>query len=175
VESGWQTRPSPSPQAASTGDQPVRGRGVSTLFRSNGYWACAADVSVVPSSGVVKVERVTLVLDVGIVVNPVQIKRQVEAGCTMGVSAALHEEVTFDQGAVTVHDWASYPILKMDELPEIKVVIVSRPDASIYGQGSETANTLAGSAIANAVFDATGKPTRRLPLRADRIKKTLAV
>ena len=175
VESGWQTRPSPSPQAASTGDQPVRGRGVSTLFRSNGYWACAADVSVVPSTGIVKVERVTLVLDVGIVVNPLQIKRQVEAGCTMGVSAALHEEVTFDQGAVTVHDWASYPILKMDELPEIKVVIVSRPDASIYGQGSETANTLAGSAIANAVFDATGKPMRRLPLRADSIKKTLAV
>jgi nicotinate dehydrogenase subunit B len=174
TESGWQTRPSPSPQAASTGDRPARGRGVSTLFRDNGYWACAAEVSVMPSTGAVTVERVTLVLDVGIVVNPLQLKRQVEAGCLMGVSIALHEEVTFDAGAVTLNDWSTYPILRMDEIPEVKVVIVPRPEAGIYGQGSETSNALAASAIAGAVFDATGKPPRRLPLRSDIVKGLLS-
>jgi nicotinate dehydrogenase subunit B len=174
TESGWQTRPSPSPAAASTGDTPVRGRGVSTLFRDNGYWACAADVTVTPSTGVVNVERITVVLDLGMVVNPMQLKRQVEAGSLMGVSIALHEEVSFDQAAVTVYDWATYPILKMGEIPEVKVVVIPRPDVGMYGQGSETANALAASAIAGAVFDATGKPPRRLPLRADLVKRLLS-
>jgi CO/xanthine dehydrogenase Mo-binding subunit len=173
-ESGWRTRPSPSPDAATLGDQPVRGRGVSTLFRDNGYWACAAEVAVTPSSGEVKVERVTLVLDVGIVVNPLQLRRQVQAGCLMGVSIALHEEVTFDESAVTISDWATYPILKMDEMPELKVVIVPRPDVGTYGQGSETSNALAASAIAGAVFDAIGKAPRRLPLRANYVKGLLS-
>lgn len=173
-ESGWDVRPSPSPSAASTGDETVRGRGMSVIFRGNGYWACAAHVAVTPSSGVVKVERITVVVDPGIVVNPMQLKRQVEAGSLMGVSMALHEEVPFDEGAVTAHDWVSYPILKMGEMPDLKVVLVHRPEVGIYGQGSETANALAPSAISSAVFDATGKPIRRLPLRPETVKDMLA-
>jgi CO/xanthine dehydrogenase Mo-binding subunit len=172
-ESGWQARPSPAPGARSTGDQVMRGRGVSSLFRHNGHWACAAEVTVVPSTGVIKVEQITLVLDLGIVVNPLQLKRQVEAGCLMGVSVALYEEVTFDESAVTLIDWATYPILKMADIPKLKIVIVPRHDTGQYGQGSEPANALAASAIAGAVFDATGKPPRRLPLRPDLIKRLM--
>jgi len=172
--SAWQSRPSPSPEAASSGDRLVRGRGVSVIFRDNGYWACAAHVAVTPSTGAVKVERMTLVVDPGIVVNPLQLKRQVEAGCLMGVSIALHEEVPFDEGAITARDWLTYPILKMAEMPEIKVVLVNRPETGVYGQGSETSNALAASAIASAVFDATGKPVRRLPLRPDNVRRALS-
>ena len=172
--SEWRSRPSPSPDAASSGDRTVHGRGVSVIFRDNGFWACAAHVAVTPSTGAVKVERMTLVVDPGIVVNPLQLKRQVEAGCLMGVSIALHEEVTFDEGAVTASDWISYPILKMAEIPEIRVVLVHRPETGIHGQGSETSNALAASAIASAVFDATGKPVRRLPLRPDIVKRAMS-
>jgi CO/xanthine dehydrogenase Mo-binding subunit len=172
--SEWQTRPSPSPDAAASGGRIVRGRGVSVIFRDNGYWACAAHVAVTPSTGAVNVERMTLVVDPGIVVNPLQLKRQIEAGCLMGVSIALHEEVPFDESAVTARDWLTYPILKMAEMPEIKVVLVNRPETGVYGQGSETSNALAASAIASAVFDATGKPVRRLPLRPDIVRRALS-
>lgn len=174
AESGWETRPSPSPSAASTGSSPVTGRGVSIMWRDNGYWACAAEVKVVPETGVVTVERMTLVCDTGIVVNPLQLKRQAEAGCIMGISQALHEEVTFDRSTITSQDWYSYPILKMGEVPELKIVIAPDDSATIYGQGSESANALASAAIVGAFHDATGKPIRRLPLKPEYVKQALA-
>jgi len=173
VESGWEVRPSPSPAHGATGDKPVRGQGVSIMLRDNGYWACACQVLVTPSTGEVRVERLTIVVDPGIVVNPLQLKRQVQAGCTMGISEALHEEVGFDAGAITSTDWLGYPILTMAELPEIKVVLAPRPESGVYGQGSESANALAAPAIAAAFFDATGKPARRFPFRPEYVKKML--
>jgi CO/xanthine dehydrogenase Mo-binding subunit len=174
-ESGWVSRPSPAPDARANGDQVVRGQGVSIMLRDNGYWACACHVAVTPVSGVVRVERLTIVVDTGIVVNPLQLERQVQAGCLMGVSQALHEEMTFDEGSITSLDWLSYPILKMDEMPELKVVLAPRPEVGTYGQGSESANALAAPAIAAAFFDATGKPARQFPLRPERVKAMLAV
>ena len=173
-ESGWQTRSSPSPQARARGADAVRGQGVSIMHRDQGYWACAAQVAVTPETGVVKVERITIVMDLGIVVNPLQLKRQVEAGCLFGVGQALHEEVTFDEGAITSTHWGSYPILTMGEMPELKVVIVDRPEVGHYGQGSESANALAAPAIAAAFFDATGRPARRIPLKPEYVRAMLA-
>lgn len=173
-EDGWDSRPSPAPKASARGKAPVRGRGVSFMLRDNGYWACAAHVTVMPESGLVKVERITLVADPGIVVNPLQLRRQMQAGCLMGVSQALHEEVAFDSGAITSTDWQSYPILTMAEMPDLKIVIAPWAGAEIYGQGSESANALAAPAIAAAFHDATGKPARRLPLRPDYVKAMLA-
>lgn len=173
-EAGWQTRPSPRPGAGAAGDGAQRGQGVSVMFRGNAYWACACTITVAPSTGELSVERLTVVVDTGIVVNPMQLKRQVQAGALMGVSQALYEEVTFDEGAVTVEDWISYPILKMADIPDVKVVLSPAPEVEIYGQGSEGANALAPSAIAAALFDATGKPARRLPLRPDYVMAMLA-
>lgn len=143
------------------------------MLRDNGYWACAAKVTVIPASGEVKVERMTIVADVGIIINPLQLRRQIQAGCLMGVSQALHEELTFDKGAVTAKDWTGYPILTMAEMPELKVVITDNPTVGIYGQGSESANALASPAIAAAVMDATGKPIRRIPLKPEYVRAAI--
>jgi len=163
--SGWDTRPSPHANAAATGDTPVRGRGVSLMFRSGTYWACVCEISVTPGTGAIKVEKATIAVEPGIIVNPMQLKRQVEGGTVMGVSHALLEEATFDESGITGSDWSKYPILKMADIPEIKVVLLNRPDVGAYGGGSEAANAIAAPAIAAALFDATGKIARRLPLK----------
>ena len=172
-EHGWESRPSPNPKASATGSTPVRGQGVSVMLRSNTYWACACQIAVTPDTGAVKVERMTVVADPGIVINPDQFKRQVEGGAMMGVSIALHEEVAFDESKVTCDSWSSYPILTMNEIPDVKVVFIHNPEAGIYGQGSETPNALASPAIAAAIFDATGKHARKLPFRPEYVKEML--
>jgi nicotinate dehydrogenase subunit B len=171
--SGWQTRSAPSPGASATGSAKVTGQGVSAMLRSGTYWACVCQVSVVPGTGKVSVDRYTIAVDPGIVVNPLQLKRQIEGGALMGLSHALYEEVTFDESGVTSRDWRSYPIVTMADVPEIKVVILSHPEVGSYGGGSEAANALAVSAIAAAFFDATGKPARRLPLKAAYVQSLL--
>lgn len=171
--SGWQTRPSPGPQARATGSAPVSGQGVSVMLRSGTYWACVCHVSVVPTTGKVTVDKYTIAVDPGIVVNPLQLKRQIEGGALMGLSHALYEEMTFDESGVTSRDWRSYPILTMADVPEIKVVILNHPEVGAYGGGSEAANALAVSAVAAAFFDATGKPARRLPLKPTYVQSVL--
>ena len=163
--SGWQSRPSPNPGAKSAGTTPVRGRGVSAMFRSGTYWACVCEIAVAPSSGAIVVEKYTIAVDPGIVVNPAQLKRQVEGGAIMGISHALYEESMFDESGVTSRDWNTYPIAKMTDTPEIKVVLIHDPKVGAYGGGSEAANALAAPAIAAALHDATGKALRRLPLK----------
>ena len=151
----------------------VRGQGVSVMFRSETYWACACPIAVKPDTGAINVEKITVAVDPGIVINPLQLKRQVEGGAMMGVSIALYEELVFDESGITSAIWTSYPILKMSEIPEVKVVLMNNPETGIYGQGSEAANALASPAIAAAVFDATGKHVRKLPLRPDYVKEML--
>ncbi|HTW65943.1 MAG TPA: molybdopterin cofactor-binding domain-containing protein [Bryobacteraceae bacterium] len=171
--SGWETRPSPAHSAVATGSEPVRGRGVSVMFRSGTYWACVCDIAVTPATGVIKVEKYTIAVDPGIVVNPMQLKRQVEGGALMGISHALLEEAKFDESAITARDWLTYPILKMVDIPEVKVVLLHKPEVGAYGGGSEAANALAAPAIAAALHDATGKIARRLPLKPEYIKAVL--
>jgi CO/xanthine dehydrogenase Mo-binding subunit len=163
--SGWDTRPSPSPNAVSTGSTPVRGRGVSLMYRNLTYWACVCQIVITPSTGAIAVEKYTIAVDPGIVINPMQLKRQVEGGAVMGISHALFEEVTFDESGITQDDWISYPIPTMSDIPEIKVVLLNNPKVGTYGGGSEAANALAAPAIAAAFHDATGKLLRRLPLK----------
>ena len=172
-ESGWEVRPTPAPKATGIGDGVVRGHGVSAMLRSGTYWGCACEVSVTLATGAVKVDKYTVVVDPGIVVNPEQLKRQVEGGAMMGLSIALHEEVPFNESGITAQDWLSYPILTMAEIPEFKVVLLNNPEVGTMGQGSEAANALGASAIASAVFDATGKPMRQIPLRPAYVKKML--
>jgi nicotinate dehydrogenase subunit B len=163
--SGWESRKSPGPKASAAGSSPLKGQGVSVMLRAGAYWACVCQISVTPSTGKVAVERYAIAVDPGIVINPMQLKRQVEGGAVMGMSHTLHEEMMFDESGVLSRDWRSYPILTMDEVPEIKVIILNKPEVGSWGGGSEAANALAGPAIAAALFDATGKIARRLPLK----------
>jgi len=165
--SGWDTRSSPCRNPVTTGKEPVRGRGVSLMLRDGTYWACACHIALIPDTGLIKVEKCTLAVDPGVVINPAHLKRQVEGGAVMGISIALLEEVTFDESGVTQDDWLSYPILAMGDIPEIKVELISNPKVGRYGGGSEAANALAAPAIAAAFHDATGKAIRRLPMKPE--------
>jgi CO/xanthine dehydrogenase Mo-binding subunit len=167
--SEWQPRSTPP----RTVDGVRRGQGVSCLFRGGTYWACVANIAVDMNSGAIKVEKLAVAVDPGIVVNPLQLKRQVEGGAVMGVSIALKEELQFDESGVVTADWRSYPIATMADLPDIKVVLIHRPEVGRYGQGSEAANALASSAIAGAFLDATGKVARRIPLKPDYVQTLL--
>lgn len=169
--SGWTARSSPDPSRPKTGN--AKGRGASVILRHGSYWACVCEISVALDTGKITVEKYTVAVDPGIVINPLQLKRQVEGGAVMGISQALLEEVTFDESGVTARDWATYPILTMSDLPEINVILLNHPEVGTYGGASEAANALAAPAIAAALFDATGKAIRRLPLRAAYVKAAL--
>jgi CO/xanthine dehydrogenase Mo-binding subunit len=171
--SGWDTRSSPGPNAVSTGATPVRGRGVSLMLRSGTYWACVCQIAVTPSTGAIVVEKYTVAVDPGIVVNPTQLKRNVEGGAVMGIGHALFEEVMFNESGITTDDWNSYPIPTMADIPEIKVVLLHNPKVGAYGGGSEAANALAAPAIAAALHDATGKVMRRLPMKPAYVQAVL--
>ena len=143
------------------------------MLRSGTYWACVCEIAVTPSTGAIKVEKYTIAVDPGIVVNPIQLKRNVEGGAVMGISHALLEELQFDESRVTQDDWTSYPILSMADVPEIKVVLMHNPKVGAYGGGSEAANALAAPAIAAALHDATGKIMRRLPMKPAYVQTVL--
>ena len=96
--SGWETRSfAASAMPSRRAIAPCADAGVSVMFRSGTYWACVCEIAVTPSTGAIKVEKYTIAVDPGIVVNPLQLKRQVEGGAMMGISHALLEEATFDE------------------------------------------------------------------------------
>ena len=172
AEAGWAPRPSPNPAARRTGDAPVKGRGFAAMYRFGAYWAGAAEVEVVPSTGAVRVTKFTIGVDPGKVINPRHLKSNCEGGVVMGMGEVLMEQLTFDQGKVTSIDWTKYRIPTMKDLPEIKVVTISRDDVGFGGVG-EAANSLPQPAILAAVFDATGVQPRRTPLTPDYVKSLL--
>ena len=90
----------------------------------------------------------------------------------MGLSEALKEEVSFDTGRVTSTDWSRYRILTMEEVPEIRIVQISRDDCG-FGGGSEAANAVVPGAVAAAFFDATGVRARRIPLTPTYVAQAL--
>jgi CO/xanthine dehydrogenase Mo-binding subunit len=168
TDHGWETRPSPSPHATATGSTPVSGQGMMVLRRFNAVWAAAINIDVTPQTGKIKVTKYTAVVDPGIAVNPGQLTRMSLGGMVMGISEALHEEMTFDTGKITSFDWVTYPIMRFTELPDlanIKVVIINNPSVNAAGMGGEAPNSFAPAAIAAAFFDATGKYARSYPMR----------
>jgi len=120
-----------------------------------------AEVSV--TDGAIKVERVVCVIDCGLAVNPDIVRAQMESGIVFGLSAALHGEITFEDGAVKQSNFHDYPVLRMSECPQIEVYIVENAEPP-SGVGEPGVPPIA-PAVANAVFAATGKRLRELPLR----------
>ncbi|WP_287992313.1 molybdopterin cofactor-binding domain-containing protein [Acidiphilium sp.] len=169
---GWKPRPARgrSPQ----GGNPVTGRGIAWVNRDDSRVATIADVTVDPQSGTIRVERVVVAHDCGLVVNPDGIRNQVEGNVIQSISRTLHEEVTFDRSHVTSRDWVGYPILRFSEVPDsIEVVIVNNdPKYPMHGAG-EPATCPTAAVISNAVYDAVGIRLRELPFRPDRVKAAL--
>jgi nicotinate dehydrogenase subunit B len=168
----WETRPSPHRSARRSGSTSVKGRGVCVMIRENAYWVGIAEVSVVPDSGEVKVTKFIIGGEPGKIINPRQLDRCMKGGVVMGLSEALKEEVTFDKSKVTSTNWTRYKILTMEELPEIKVVQLSRDDKG-FGGGSEATNAVVSPAVAAAIFDATGVQMRRIPLTPEYVARML--
>jgi nicotinate dehydrogenase subunit B len=162
----WESRPSPHSAARKTGNDPVTGRGVCIMVRSNAYWVGIAEISVVPATATIQVTKFTIGCECGKIINPRQLSLCMKSGVVMGLSEALKEEVTFDRSKVTSTDWSSYKILTMAEMPEIKLVQISR-DEKGFGGGSEAANAVVPPAVAAAFFDATGVQPRRIPLKPE--------
>jgi len=159
----WQSRPSPNPSPKADEGEQLHGRGMCLMTRQNSCWVGIAEIVVTPSTGVIQVTKFTIGADPGKIINPRQLERCMLSGVVMGISEALKEEVTFDTGKITSTFWSSYKILTMAEMPEIRVVQISRDDKG-YGGGSEAANAICPAAIAAAFHDATGIHARRIPL-----------
>lgn len=168
----WETRPSPHRGARRGGTTSVKGRGVCVMIRENAYWVGIAEVSVVPGTGEVKVTKFTIGGEPGKVINPRQLDRCMKGGVVMGLSETLKEEVTFDKSKVTSTNWSRYKILTMEEMPEIRVVQLSRDDTG-FGGGSEAANAVVAPAVAAAIFDATGVVVRRIPVTPEYVRSVL--
>lgn len=142
-----------------------RGRGIA-VYPFDSFVAQVAEVSVA-HTGEIKIDRVVCAIDCGTVVNPDIVRAQIEGGIAMGLSAALHEQITFERGRVQQSSFADYPILRMNEMPRIEVHILAS-DGRPRGVGESGVPPIA-PAVANAIFAATGKRIRRLPLGTARL------
>ena len=170
---GWQPRPSPNPQARQGRMLVGRGLAYMRYKQAENYVAIAMEVAVDPATGRVDIRRVVCAHDCGLVVNPDALKNQVEGCIVQTISRTMHEEVTFDRSRVTSVDWASYPILRFTEAPQVEVLLIDRPDQPLLGAG-EAATAPVAAAVGNAVFDATGVRLRTVPFTATRVKAAMA-
>ena len=144
------------------------GRGIAVHESFGSYVAHVAEVSVGPG-GNIRVHRFVCAIDCGPVVNPDSIRAQMEGCIAFGLTAALYGEITLENGRVKQRNFHDYPILRMNEMPAVEVHIVDTTD-KMGGVGEPGVPPVA-PALANAVFAATGKRLRRLPIRPDDIMK----
>jgi isoquinoline 1-oxidoreductase beta subunit len=147
-----------------------RGRGVALLYSGwDTYVAQVADVEVSPS-GEVRLHRIVCAVDCGTVVNPDIVKAQIEGGVIFGISGALYGEVTLKNGRVEQSNFNDYRVLRMNEAPAIEVHLVRNGEAP--GGIGEPGTAVTAPALANAVFAATGKRIRKLPLKPDQLRSS---
>jgi CO/xanthine dehydrogenase Mo-binding subunit len=171
---GWTPRPAPAPGARSGG--PAVGRGIAycQYENENAYVAAVVEVEVSRDRGAIRVRRVAVAHDCGLVVNPDGVRNQIEGNVLQAISRTLKEAVQFDAGGVTSLDWSAYPILTFAEAPDaVEIVLVDPGDKPPVGAG-EPATCPIPAAIANAVFDATGVRLRTVPFTAERVREELA-
>jgi isoquinoline 1-oxidoreductase beta subunit len=144
------------------------GRGVSLQFVFGSYLAQVAEVEV-SKKGDVRVRRVVCAVDCGTVVNPDTVEAQIQSGINFGVSAALYGEITLKDGRVEQSNFDTYPVVRMNEAPAIEVHIIenSAPPGGI----GETGTSAIVPAVANAIFAATGKRLRKMPVDASALKQ----
>ena len=137
------------------------GRGVSIQFAFGSYLAEVAEVSV-NTQGQVRVERVVCAMDCGQVVNPDGVRAQLEGGVIFGLSAALGNEITIASGRVQQSNFDSFPSLRIADSPRVEVHLV--PSAESPGGVGETGTACVAAALCNAIYAATGKRVRTLPV-----------
>src|SRR5246500_3480769 len=146
----------------------VMGRGVSAANRANTMTAAVAEIEVDKKTGEVSVKKITLGHDCGLIVNPNGLKNQIEGNVLQAVSRALLEEVQFDSTGQKNLDWDSYPVIRFEQVPDVDIVLINRPEMQPLG-GGEPSIVPVTAAIANAIFDATGARLRQVPFTPQRV------
>ena len=139
-----------------------RGRGIAVLNAFGSFISQVAEVSV-SKRGDVRVERVVCAVDCGTIVNPDIVKAQMESGIVFGITAALWGEIIIQDGRVEQHNFHDYRMLRMHEAPTVEVHLV--PSVGAPGGAGEPGTSAVMPAVANAIFAATGKRIRRLPVK----------
>lgn len=137
-------------------------RGICQTMGFGSYVAAIAEVSV-NTEGKLKIHRIVAATDPGHAVNPAQIERQVEGSFVYGLSAALYGECTVKDGRMVEENFDTYTVLRLDEMPAVETVIV--PSGGFWGGVGEPTIAVAAPAVFNAIFAATGKRVRSVPLK----------
>ena len=151
------------------------GHGVAFVQYANysAYVAMVIKVYVAPDSGKVRTQRVWVAHDCGLIVNPDGVRNQIEGNVIQTLSRGLYEELHFDRSGIDAADWTRYPILRFSDVPDdIAISLINRPDQDALGAGEPAASPVF-AALANAIFDATGKRLRRIPFTPTRVKTAM--
>jgi isoquinoline 1-oxidoreductase subunit beta len=143
-------------------------RGIAVAQSFGSYVAEVAEVSV-DANGSPRVHRVVAAVDCGMTVNPAIIRRQIEGSIAFGLSAALYEKVTFKDGKVEQGNFHNYPLLRMGDMPHVEVHIL--PSTELPGGVGEPGTPPLAPAVLNAIFAATGKRLRSLPIDTAALKR----
>ncbi len=144
-----------------------RARGMAIMEGYDTYMAQVAEISL--EGGDVKVHRVTVAADLGRMVNPDTVEAQIQSSIVFGMGAAVMQEITLDKGRVQQTNFNSFPIVRMNQSPQIDIILVESTEKP--GGIGEPATALIAPAIANAVATLTGKRVRKLPITGDAIKQ----
>jgi isoquinoline 1-oxidoreductase beta subunit len=140
-----------------------QGRGIAAFYSFNSYTACVAEVS--HAKGSVKLDRLVYAVDCGRPINPDGIRAQIESAAIYGLSAVLHDAITINGGRVEQSNFHDYQMPRMNETPLTEVhVIMSKEEPTGIG---EPGLPVVAPALCNAIFAATGKRIRRLPMRSE--------
>jgi isoquinoline 1-oxidoreductase beta subunit len=147
------------------------GRGIAcNVYHGRTLIAQVAEVSV-GDAGDVRVHRVVTALDCGLVVNPLGLEGQVESGVAWALSYALKGEITIEKGRVVETSYREFPVLPLGEMPEIEVYAVASASLKRPSGFGEMPVPAVAPAVANAIFAATGKRLRRVPIRAEDLRR----
>ena len=143
-------------------------RGLAQIMGFGSYVAACAEVSV-GDDGWLKIHRIVASTDPGHVANPQQVEYQVEGSFVYGLSAALYGEITVQNGAIVQKNFDSYPVMRLHEMPKVETVLI--PSGGFWGGVGEPTIAVAAPAVLNAIFAATGKRIRDLPLKNHSLQK----
>jgi isoquinoline 1-oxidoreductase beta subunit len=145
------------------------GRGLAcNIYSDDCFMAQVAEVSVGKQAGDIRVHRIVCALDCGRVINPLGLEGQNESGITWGLTATLHGRIDFRNGTAVQENYQDYEVIRMQEAPVIETHIV--PSELPPGGFGETAVPPVAPAVANAIFAATGKRVRHLPITTEKLK-----
>ena len=156
-------------ERAGWGKKPAKGvfRGLSQTMGFGSYVAACAEVSV-NKDGKLKIHRIVAATDSGHAVNPQQIEYQVEGSFSYGLSAALYGECTLKNGRMEQDNFSTYPVMMMADMPKVETIVM--PSGGFWGGVGEPTIAVAAPAVLNAIFAATGKRVRDLPLKNHSLK-----